>query len=115
MEGKRQKEKARKAERGALGAGPPPRAGLESHTPRPTPPPLPFSSPPALKGESRYLRKVRPNISEFEHHRSGFTIHWLRFAKLWKMINHSIMNNNNKKNKNVFFFSFSSENINCQL
>lgn len=53
--------------------------------------------------------KVRPNILEFECHKSAFTIHWPNFAKLWKIRNHSV------REKKLFFFSFSPQNINYQF
>lgn len=83
-----------------------------SQTQAPTltiPHPLPSHHFPLWKEISNIWGKVRPNILEFERHKSGFTIHWLSFAKLWKIINHSIME------KKSCFFSFSLENINCQL
>ena len=59
------------------------------------PNPLPSHHFQLWKEISNIWGKVRPNILEFERHKSGFTIHWLSFAKLWKIINHSIMEKKN--------------------
>ena len=77
----------------------PPKVGLESHPGNSPDNSASHSLPVAPSFEKWYpifvVRGSQTKHFGAEHQKSGFTIHWLSFAKLWNSINHSIMEKNN--------------------